>query len=82
LEAIKAKVQAKGINRVLIGGCSGRVMKKKFAQALAQVGIEKHQVEMINLKDHIAAVNEGTPQELARKAAALIAGGGLPFGAL
>jgi heterodisulfide reductase subunit A2 len=75
LEAIKARVQAKGINRVLIGGCSGRVMKKKFTQALAAVGIEKHQVEMVNLKDHVAAVHEGTPQELARKAAALIAGG-------
>jgi coenzyme F420-reducing hydrogenase delta subunit/ferredoxin len=75
LEAIKAKVQAKGINRVLIGGCSGRVMKKKFTQALASVGIEKHQVEIINLKDHVAAVHEATPQELARKAAALIAGG-------
>ncbi len=75
LEAIKAKIKAKGINRVLIGGCSGRVMKKKFTQALASVGIEKHQVEIVNLKDHVAAVHEGTPQELARKAAALLAGG-------
>ena len=75
LEAIKAKVQAKGLNRVLIGGCSGRVMKKKFAEALAPVGIAKHQVEMINLKDHVALVHEAPPQELARKAAALIAGG-------
>jgi coenzyme F420-reducing hydrogenase delta subunit/ferredoxin len=75
LEAIKAEVQAKGISRVLIGGCSGRVMKKRFTQALAAVGIKKHQVEMINLKDHVAAVHEATPEELARKAAALIAGG-------
>jgi heterodisulfide reductase subunit A len=75
LAAIKAKILAKRINRVLIGGCSGRVMKKKFTQALAEVGIEKHQVEMVNLKDHVAAVHDGTPQELARKAAALLAGG-------
>ena len=36
-------------------------MKKKFTEALASVGIEKHQVEMINLKDHVAAVHEATP---------------------
>ncbi|HEX9882525.1 MAG TPA: hydrogenase iron-sulfur subunit [Desulfobaccales bacterium] len=72
---MKAKVQVKGLNRVLIGGCSSRVMKKKFTDALATVGIEPYQVEMVNLKDHVAAVHEGTPQELARKAAALLAGG-------
>ena len=75
LEAMKAKVRVKGLNRVLIGGCSSRVMKKKFTDALATVGIEPYKVEMVNLKDHVAAVHEGTPQELARKAAALLAGG-------
>jgi heterodisulfide reductase subunit A-like polyferredoxin len=50
-------------------------MKKKFVQALAEVSIEKHQVEMVNLKDQVAAVHEVPPQELARKAAALLAGG-------
>jgi heterodisulfide reductase subunit A len=75
LEAMRQEIQAQGLNRVLVGGCSSRVMKKRFTKALAPVGIEKHQVEMVNLKDHVAAVNEGTPQELARKAAALLTGG-------
>jgi heterodisulfide reductase subunit A len=75
LEAIRQEVQAKGLNRILLGGCSSRVMKKRFIKALAPVGLEKHQVEMINLKDHVAAVHEAPPKELARKAAALIAGG-------
>jgi len=75
LAAMRQEVQAKGLNRILVGGCSSRVMKKKFAKALAPVGIERHQVEVINLKDHVAAVHEASPQELARKAAALIAGG-------
>jgi len=74
LEAMRREVQAKGLNRILLGGCSSRVMKKRFIKALASVGIEKHQVEMINLKDHVAAVHEASPQELARKAAALLAG--------
>jgi len=75
LEAMRQEVQANGLNRILLGGCSSRVMKKRFTKGLAPVGIEKHQVEVINLRDHVAAVHEGSPQELARKAAALIAGG-------
>jgi heterodisulfide reductase subunit A len=75
LEAMRREVQARGLNRILVGGCSSRLMKKRFAQALAPVGVENHQVEMINLKDHVAAVHEASPQELARKAAALLAGG-------
>jgi coenzyme F420-reducing hydrogenase delta subunit/ferredoxin len=72
---MQAEIKAKGLNRILIGGCSSRVMKKRFISRLAPAGIEKHQVEMINLKDHVAAVHEATPQELALKAAVLIAGG-------
>ncbi|MBM4296098.1 MAG: hypothetical protein FJ126_14525, partial [Deltaproteobacteria bacterium] len=75
LAAMQQEVQARGLDRILVGGCSSRVMKKRFTGGLAPVGIQKHQVEMINLKDHVAAVHEASPQELARKAAALIGGG-------
>jgi heterodisulfide reductase subunit A2 len=75
LEAMKAQIQAKGLDRILIGGCSSRVMKKRFNKELAPLGLERHQIAMINLKDHVAAVHEDKPQELARKAAALISGG-------
>jgi len=75
LAAMQQEVQARGLDRILVGGCSSRVMKKRFTAGLASVGIQKHQVELINLKDHVAAVHEASPQELARKAAALIGGG-------
>ncbi len=75
LAAMQQEVQAKGLDRILVGGCSSRLMKKRFAAGLAATGIQKHQVELINLKDHVAAVHEAGPQELARKAAALISGG-------
>jgi coenzyme F420-reducing hydrogenase delta subunit/ferredoxin len=75
LAAMQQEVRDKELDRILVGGCSSRLMKKRFTAGLAPVGIEKHQVEMINLKDHVAAVHEASPQELARKAAALIAGG-------
>jgi heterodisulfide reductase subunit A2 len=75
LEAIRREVQAKGLNRILLGACSSRIMKKRFTKALALLGLEPHQVEMINLKNHVAAVHEATPWELARQAAVLLAGG-------
>jgi heterodisulfide reductase subunit A len=75
LQAMKDKVRAEGLDRILIGGCSPRALKKKFTTALAEVGIEPYQVEMVNLKDQVAAVHEDSPQELANKAAALLAGG-------
>jgi heterodisulfide reductase subunit A len=75
LEAMRQEVQAMGLDRILVAGCSPRTMKARFVVGLTPVGIEKHQVEMINLKDHVAAVHEASPQELAHKAAALIAGG-------
>lgn len=75
LAAMQQEVRTKGLDRILVGGCSPRVMEKRFAAGLAPVGIEKHQVEIINLKDHVAAVHDAAPQELARKAATLIAGG-------
>lgn len=75
MEAIRREVRAKGLDRILVAGCSSRVMRKRFSAGLAGVGIQRHQIEMINLKDHVAAVHDASPQELARKAAALIAGG-------
>jgi heterodisulfide reductase subunit A len=75
LTAMKSAIQAKKLDRLLIGGCSSRVMKKRFPEALAPMGIEMHQIDFINLKDHVAAVHEASPQELAHKAAALVAGG-------
>ncbi|MBM4283788.1 MAG: hydrogenase iron-sulfur subunit [Deltaproteobacteria bacterium] len=75
LEAMKRDIQEQGLDRLLIGGCSTRVMKKRFALGLAPAGMEKYRIEMVNLKDHVAAVHDDPPAELARKAAALIAGG-------
>jgi coenzyme F420-reducing hydrogenase delta subunit/ferredoxin len=75
LETIRKQVQDKGLDRIMVAGCSSRIMKKRFTNGLAAVGIQRHQIEMVNLKDHVALVHEAGPQELARKAAALISGG-------
>jgi heterodisulfide reductase subunit A len=75
LAALTREAQAHGINRVLLGACSDRIMKKKFAAALEPLGIMASQIDLINLKDHVAAVHEDGTPALTRKAAALLAGG-------
>jgi coenzyme F420-reducing hydrogenase delta subunit/NAD-dependent dihydropyrimidine dehydrogenase PreA subunit len=75
LAALTQEVQARGLNRVLLGACSDRIMKKKFAAVLKPLGIMAPQIDLINLKDHVAAVHEDSVPDLTRKAAALLAGG-------
>jgi heterodisulfide reductase subunit A len=75
LAALTQEVQAHGLNRVLLGACSDRIMKKKFAAALKPLGIMAPQIDLINLKDHVATAHEDATPELTRKAAALLAGG-------
>jgi coenzyme F420-reducing hydrogenase delta subunit/ferredoxin len=74
LAAFTQEVQARGLNRVLLGACSDRIMKKKFAAALEPLGIMAFQIDLVNLKDHVAAVHEDGTPALTRKAAALLVG--------
>jgi heterodisulfide reductase subunit A2 len=74
LAALTEQVQTQGLNRVILGACSDRIMKKKFAAALKPLGLMAPQIDMINLKDHVAAVHEDRAAVLTRKAAALLAG--------
>ncbi|MGO8945907.1 MAG: hydrogenase iron-sulfur subunit [Syntrophobacteraceae bacterium] len=75
-------VQTQGINRVLLGACSDRIMKKKFSRVLKNLGLLDSQIEMVNLKDHVALVNNEPKAELTRKAAALIGGAAASLGLL
>ena len=75
LTKLAGEVEARGLNRVLLGACSDRIMKKKFSKALGNSGLLDSQIEMVNLKDHVALVHDGPKEELTRKAAALLAAG-------
>jgi heterodisulfide reductase subunit A len=69
------EVQASGLNRLLLGACSDYTMKKKFAEALKPLGIMASQIELVNLKDHVAGVHEDDVPVLTRKAVTLLMGG-------
>ena len=62
----------KGLNRFIVAGCESRLLHKKFEQALEGLGVQEGQIELINLRDHVARVHPGAPGALAEKGAKLI----------
>ncbi len=72
LESIMHAVAAHRLNRLIIAGCESRLMLKKFEKELAPLDLLKGQIDMINVRGHIAAVSEQTPEQNAAKAAKLI----------
>jgi heterodisulfide reductase subunit A-like polyferredoxin len=73
LAAVRRAVAEKGLDRVIVAGCESRIMLKKFEKELIDQGLEKGQIDMVNLRDHVARSNDGEPEDLAAKAAKLIA---------
>jgi heterodisulfide reductase subunit A len=72
LEVIRQVLGSSDIDRVVIAGCEGRLFKKRFEAALSDVGVEEGQVDMVNLRDHVARVHQADPSQLAHKGAKLI----------
>lgn len=72
MEHIMQTVAAKEINRLIIAGCEGRLMTKKFATAFQPLGFHQEQIDMVNLRGHVAAVSPMSPEDNALKGAKLI----------
>jgi len=72
IENITQKAAQKGLNRIIIAGCEGRLMIKKFEKELQFLDLHREQIDMINLRGHVAAVSDLSPREKAAKAAKLI----------
>lgn len=72
LDQIREVVDQKGLNRIIVAGCESRILHKKFEQALEALGLTEGQIDLVNLRDHVAQVHSGDAAELARKGAKLI----------
>ena len=72
MDRIQQVVTDSGLNRLIIAGCEGRLMLKKFEEAMMPWNFFKGQIDMINLRGHVAAVSDLSPADKARKAAKLI----------
>ena len=72
INRIRSLVQEKGLNRLVIAGCEARILLKKFNTELADLGVMEGQIDMVNLRDHVSAVHNLQPEEMAAKGAKLI----------
>ena len=72
LAEVRQAVEQNGLNRVVVAGCEARLMTKKFEKELSDLGILKGQVEVVNLRDHVASSNNLEPDARADKAFKLI----------
>ena len=51
----------KGLNRLIVAGCESRILHKRFEQALEALGMAAGQIDLVNLRDHVAQVHSGGP---------------------
>lgn len=72
MDQIMGAISKHNLNRIIVAGCDGRIMLKKFETALEPLDILKGQVDMVNLRSHVAAVSNTTPEQKAKKSAKLI----------
>jgi heterodisulfide reductase subunit A-like polyferredoxin len=72
LALLKERIAKKGLDRIVIAGCEYRIMLRKFEDELEPLNIEKGQIDIVNLRDYVAAVNSGDPVKLAEKGVKLI----------
>jgi len=70
---IRAAIAEMGLNRVVVAGCENRIMLKKFEERLEEASIEKGEIDMVNLRDHVASAGDGDPLQRAERGAKLLA---------
>ncbi|RJR43483.1 MAG: hydrogenase iron-sulfur subunit [Desulfobacteraceae bacterium] len=72
LARIKEAVVERRLNRVIVAGCEHRIMLKKFLAHLEEVGLQKGEIDMVNIRNYVAFVGNGDGRRLADKGAKLI----------
>ncbi|MEW5724909.1 MAG: hydrogenase iron-sulfur subunit [Thermodesulfobacteriota bacterium] len=82
LEVMAETITAQGLDRLIVAGCEARVMLKKLERELEPCGLEQGQIEVVNLRDHVAQAHAGEPGELAAKGAKLVSAAAAALGAL
>jgi heterodisulfide reductase subunit A-like polyferredoxin/coenzyme F420-reducing hydrogenase delta subunit len=72
----------RSLNRLIIAGCEGRLMLKKLEADLRPLELLKGQIDMVNMRGHVAAVSDLSPDQKAQKAAKLISASAAEMAAL
>jgi heterodisulfide reductase subunit A len=71
LEEIKRAAAAQGLDRVVIAGCSPRTHEALFMRALSEANLNPYMLDVVNVRDHAAAVTPGE-ENATRKACVML----------
>jgi heterodisulfide reductase subunit A len=69
---IQQAIKAHNIERVLIAGCTPRLMNKLFEKTMQSVNLERSYLDVRNIREHCAYVHSSEPGVAQQKAANLI----------
>ncbi|MBN1286205.1 MAG: CoB--CoM heterodisulfide reductase iron-sulfur subunit A family protein [Anaerolineae bacterium] len=69
---LRRAIEQYGLNRVVVGACSGRTHESLFQRVVREVGLNPYLLELINLREHCAWVHQGQPELATRKAQTLV----------
>jgi len=58
LRQVQSTIKDLDLNRVVIAGCSPRLMEQVFSKAVAEAGLNPNLVEIANIRDHCARVHQ------------------------
>jgi len=72
LEHIRQTIEARGLNRVVVAGCSARTHGPLFQRTIRQAGLNPYLLSMANIREQCAWVHEGQPAMATRKARELV----------
>ncbi len=71
-EKMKAVIQEKGINRVVVASCSPRTHEPLFQQTIREAGLNQYLFDMANIRDQDTWVHQGNPVAATAKAKDLV----------
>lgn len=72
MEKIISDIKNNGVNRLVVAGCESRLMLKKFESRLESEGLKKGQIDIVNLRGHVANVSDASKEEKAEKGTKLV----------
>ncbi len=72
LDCIRQMIEAHGLNRVVVAGCSQRTHESLFQRVVRQAGLNPYLLAMANIREQCAWVHEGQTALAMRKAQELV----------
>jgi coenzyme F420-reducing hydrogenase delta subunit/ferredoxin len=72
MDLIIQDIREKKLDRLIVAGCESRLMLKKFESVLESEGLRKGQIDVVNIRGHVANLTALSPAQKAEKGARLV----------